>query len=104
MLIPLQLYAAGARNFLFFKVPPVDRSPGTLELSADRQAAEAQFIGDFNFRLGALVYNLAVRHPDSTSFLFDTNFLFTVAIDNPGSFQETAQYKNTTGYCTAYEK
>lgn len=82
----------------------MDRSPGTLELSAERQAAEADFIGAFNFRLGALVYNLALRHTDTTSFIFDTNFLFTEVLDNPGSFEETAAYGNTTDYCTTYEK
>ena len=82
----------------------MDRSPGTLELSADRQAAEAGFIGAFNFRLGALVYNLALRHPETTSFIFDTNFLFTEVLDTPGLFQETKGYRNTTNYCAAYEK
>jgi len=82
----------------------VDRSPGVLELSADRQAAEAGFIGAFNFRLGALVYSLSLRHPDTTSFLFDTNFLFTEVLDDPGLFEETVGYRNTTDYCVAYEK
>lgn len=83
-------------------VPPVDRSPGTLELSSSDQAQEAAYIGTYNFRLGALVYNVAVRHTGTTSFLFDTNFLFTRVLDDPGQFEETAGYKNTTGYCEAY--
>ena len=64
--------------------------------------AEAGYIGTFNFRLGALVYNLCLRHPDATSWLFDTNFLFTKVLDNPAQFSETAQYKNTTNFCQAY--
>ena len=68
------------------------------------QAAEASFIGAFNFRLGALVYNLAGRHADTTLFTFDTNFLFTRVLDNPSQFGETATYMNTTNYCEAYEK
>lgn len=71
--------------------------------STDR-SAEASFIGAFNFRLGALVYNLAQRHADATLFTFDTNFLFTIVLDNPSQFGETAGYLNTTNYCRAYEK
>ncbi|CAF9906955.1 hypothetical protein IMSHALPRED_005402 [Imshaugia aleurites] len=99
-----KLYAAGARNFLFMNVPPVDRSPGTLEMGSIDQSAEASFIGAFNFRLGALVYNLALRHADTTLFTFDTNFLFTNVLDDPSQFGETAGYQNTTNYCKAYEK
>ncbi|KAF6218614.1 hypothetical protein HO133_005965 [Letharia lupina] len=98
-----ELYAAGARNFLFMNVPPVDRSPGTLEMGSIDQSAEASFIGAFNFRLGALVYNLALRHADTTLFTFDTNFLFTRVLDDPSQFGETAGYLNTTNYCAAYE-
>lgn len=85
-------------------MPPVDRSPGTLESGPETQAEEAGYIGAFNFRLGALVYNLALRHPDTTSFIFDTNFLFTEVLDHPGSFEETSGFLNTTDYCTAYEE
>lgn len=68
------------------------------------QSAEASFIGAFNFRLGALVYNLAQRYADTTLFTFDTNFLFTLVLDDPSQFGETAEYLNTTNYCKAYEK
>ncbi|KAL6721295.1 hypothetical protein ACLMJK_000397 [Lecanora helva] len=97
------LYNAGARNFLFLNVPPVDRSPGTIEQGPASQAAEAGYLGRFNFRLGALVHNLGVRHSDTTSFLFDTNFLFTRVLDDPTQFAETAGLRNTTEYCVAYE-
>lgn len=85
-------------------VPPVDRTPMSLLLSSDAQASEASYIGAFNFRLGALVYNLGLRHPDTTRFTFDTNLLFTRVLDNPGQFPEAAGYRNTTNYCTAYMK
>lgn len=83
-------------------VPPVDRTPGSLDLSSSDRAYEAGYVGAFNFRLGALVYNLALRHPDTTVFSFDTNYLFTRVIDDPSQFQETAGYRNTTDYCEAY--
>ena len=68
------------------------------------QSAEAGFIGAFNFRLGALVYSLALRHADTTLFTFDTNFLFTSVLDDPSQFGETAVYLETKSYCKAYEK
>ena len=98
------MYNSGARNFVFLNVPPIDRSPGTLALSASTQASMAAYIGEFNFRLGALVYNLDTHYPDTTSFLFDTNWLFTLVLNDPLVFQETSSYHNTTGYCAAYQK
>ncbi|KAL8713877.1 MAG: hypothetical protein Q9220_002023 [cf. Caloplaca sp. 1 TL-2023] len=99
-----QLYAAGARNFLFMNVPPIDRSPGTLARDAATQASMADYIGEFNFRLILLVYNLAVHYPDTTVWLFDTNWLFTRLLNNgPASFRETASYENITDYCAAYQ-
>ncbi|KAL8651476.1 MAG: hypothetical protein Q9210_003231 [Variospora velana] len=100
-----KLYAAGARNFLFMNVPPIDRSPGTLARDAATQARMAGYIGEFNFRLILLVYNFAVHYPDTTVWLFDTNWLFTRLLNNgPGSFQETSGYVNVTDYCTAYQQ
>ncbi|KAL8693978.1 MAG: hypothetical protein Q9218_001276 [Villophora microphyllina] len=40
-----QLYAAGARNFLFMNVPPIDRSPGLLARDAASQERMAGYIG-----------------------------------------------------------
>lgn len=48
------------------------------------------------------MYNLALRHPDVTTFFFDTNFLFTLVLDNSTRFPETAGYRNTTDYCPSY--
>lgn len=73
-------------------------------MSSSDRAAQAAFIGAFNFRLGALVYNVALRYPDTTLFTFDTNFLFTRVLDNAAQFPETAGYLNTTEHCPAYEK
>lgn len=83
-------------------IPPVDRSPNGFDHSKADQSIEAAYIGAFNFRLGALVYNLGLRHPDTTSFVFDTNFLFTRALNDPAQFEETRAYKNVTSYCGAY--
>ncbi|KAI4161073.1 MAG: hypothetical protein LQ342_005236 [Letrouitia transgressa] len=100
-----QLYAAGARNFIFLNVPPVDRSPGSLTQDAATQASLAGYIGELNFRLIALVWNLGYHYPDTTSWLFDTNWLFTQLLNNgPGTFQQTALYTNISDYCGAYQR
>jgi len=98
----VQLYSDGARNFLFMNVPPVDRAPNGLEMSQSNRTAEAAYIARFNFRLGALAWNLITWHPDTTVFQFDTNYLFTKVLNNPAEFPETARYRNTTNYCLAY--
>ncbi|KAI4285791.1 MAG: hypothetical protein L6R38_000344 [Xanthoria sp. 2 TBL-2021] len=41
-----QLYAAGARNFLFLNVPPIDRSPGQLARDRATQQSMAGYIGE----------------------------------------------------------
>ena len=85
-------------------VPPVDRSPGSLALSQRERAVEAAWIARFNFRLGALAWSLVGRHSDATVFQFNTHALFSRVLENPAQFPETAGYRNTTGYCQAYNE
>ena len=98
-----QLYSAGAKNFLFLNVPPVDRSPLTTAQGANASALEAKDIAYFNSQVSVLATNLTTTHKDATAFVFDTNTLFTQALDDPQRFPETALYKNTTNYCVGYE-
>ena len=51
-----------------------------------------------------MISDLSNQYPDATFFSFDTNFLFTLTLDNPSQFAETANYHNTTTYCSAYSK
>ncbi|KAL8827976.1 MAG: hypothetical protein Q9191_002861 [Dirinaria sp. TL-2023a] len=97
-----QLYAAGARNFLFMNVIPVDLTPGSLDLSDADRGSLASYIGAYNWRLGHLTYYLHQRHPDTSVFYLDTNWLFTRVIDYPSQFAQTAGYRNTTQDCPAY--
>jgi phospholipase/lecithinase/hemolysin len=98
-----QLYSAGAKNFLFLNVPPVDRSPLTTAQGANASALEAKDIAYFNSQVSVLATNLTTTHKDATAFVFDTNTLFTQVLDDPQRFPETALYKNTTNYCVGYE-
>lgn len=94
-----QLYQAGARNFLFLNVPPVDRSPLTAGQGAAAQASEKADIAAWDANVTALAANLTETYSDATTFVFDTNALFTQVLDDPASHVETAPYRNTTDYC-----
>jgi len=97
------LYNAGARNFLFLNVPPVDRSPLTQAEGASAAAQEAADLVAFNTAITNLATTLKKTLPDTNVFTFDTNSLFTKVLDNPASFPQTSIYKNTTTFCVAYE-
>jgi phospholipase/lecithinase/hemolysin len=98
-----QLYTAGAKNFLFLNVPPVDRSPLTVAQGANASTLEATDIAYFNSQIDVLVSNLTTAHKDVTAFVIDTNTLFNQVLDDPQRFVETALYLNTTDYCVGYE-
>ncbi|CZR65563.1 uncharacterized protein PAC_15463 [Phialocephala subalpina] len=72
----MELYYAGARNFAFLN------NEALLDVAA--------CIKD--------------EKPDVNVFTVDANKYFTEVLDKPSSFKQTAQYKNTTAYCVAYEK
>ncbi|KAK1671571.1 hypothetical protein BDP55DRAFT_617426 [Colletotrichum godetiae] len=100
-----EVYEAGARNFLFLNVPPLERMPRTTQSSAagERIPLEKAAVEDWNERLGVLVNDLRETHGDVTMFQYDTYGLFDRVIDTPGRYKETAVYKNTTTYCSAYQ-
>ena len=85
-------------------VPPIDRAPGSAGLSEIDRAYQAGYIGLFNFYLQYLALNLASNFPDTTVFQFDTNWLFTLAINNPDSFAETSAFQDSTSFCEAYQR
>lgn len=85
-------------------VPPIDRAPGSVRLSETARASQAAYIGEFNFRLKYLALNLASNFPDTTVFQFDTNWLFTLALNNQDSFAETSAFQDVTSFCEAYQR
>lgn len=98
-----ELYYAGARNFAFLNVPPVDRSPLALANSAADQTTEKADIAAWNAALMNMAQTLKADKPDVNVFTVDSNKYFTQVLDNPKSYPQTAGYKNTTAYCVAYE-
>ncbi|KAL8660178.1 MAG: hypothetical protein Q9202_006774 [Teloschistes flavicans] len=95
-----QLYRYGARSFLLQTVPPIDRGP--YMSTADAQI-EAPDINDFNYRMEVLFKRFTSTHHDVSMLLFNTNKLFSEAIDNPKVWPQTAMYQDTRGACKAYE-
>ncbi|KAL8870591.1 MAG: hypothetical protein Q9174_003396 [Haloplaca sp. 1 TL-2023] len=94
------LYLYGARNFLLHNLPPIDRGPHVSRADA---ALEAPVINDFNYRMHVMFNQFTSNKEDVSVLLFNTNKLFSEAIDDPSVYPQTAIYKNTTGSCAAYE-
>ncbi|KAL1960604.1 hypothetical protein VTO42DRAFT_7183 [Malbranchea cinnamomea] len=97
-----QIYQSGGRNFLFLNVPPVDRSPLTIEQNEQAQVLENAAIQNFNSRIATLATKVQTLY-GTRVFLLDTHAIFTAVLDNPASYAETAVYKNLTKYCDAYQ-
>lgn len=98
-----ELYNAGARNFFFLNVPPVDQSPTGLALSDSLRAAYSKDIAAFNEGVKDVATNLSSSHADATVFHYDTNALFSEVLDDPSKYSETASYKKLTEFCPKYE-
>jgi phospholipase/lecithinase/hemolysin len=100
------VYATGARNFLFLSVPPVNLAPLTLNQDDGGYATEneGKVILEWNKRLSSMVEAFQANHSDTTAFVHDTWGLFDAVIEDPGAYEQTAGLKNVTGYCEAYMK
>lgn len=97
------LQAAGAKSFLFLNVPPVQRSPLTQTQGLNASEAEFQAITIFNEGLIEIAEGVLERDITSKVFLFDAYDLFSAILDDPQAFPGTANLKNTSTYCPAYE-
>ncbi|KAL8680461.1 MAG: hypothetical protein Q9186_003359 [Xanthomendoza sp. 1 TL-2023] len=95
-----KLYEYGARSFLLHNVPPVNRGGNSKE--PDR-TIEGRVISSFNNRTMKLFTNFTSAHNDISVLLFDTHQLFSQAMEDPTVWPQTANIKNTTGSCEAYE-
>lgn len=100
------VYATGARNFLFLSVPPVNLAPLTLEQNDNGYAKEyeGKAILDWNQRITNMVSAFQAEHTGITAFIHDSWGLYNSVIQNPKSYEQTKDLKNVTGYCNAYQK
>ena len=95
-----QLYDLGARNFVLFTVPPVDRpykrgKPGVLELGED--------IATFNKLIKRMRADFMRSYGDANVFLLDTHALFETIIRQPSAFKPTSGITYTGGPCPSYD-
>jgi phospholipase/lecithinase/hemolysin len=100
------VYATGARNFLFLSVPPVNLAPLTLNQDDGGYATEneGKVILDWNKRLVEMVEAFQANHTGTKVFVHDTWGLFNAVIEDPKAYEQTVGLKNVTGYCEAYMK
>ncbi|EPE08721.1 hypothetical protein F503_04308 [Ophiostoma piceae UAMH 11346] len=97
------LYTAGARNFVFLTVPPVNRSPLAVSNGKSSQALEKEDIAAFNALLKTdLASDLQAKNSGANVWVIDTAIPFNAVLDAPSVFPQTAGIKNTTGFCEAY--
>lgn len=97
-----KVYSYGARNILVLNVPPVERTPNYLALNSSANASLSNEIQTYNAALTSMMGNLQTEHQDATFVLYDAHDVFTRALNNVSSYTQTANIKNTTGYCDAY--
>ncbi|KAL8673761.1 MAG: hypothetical protein Q9168_001822 [Polycauliona sp. 1 TL-2023] len=95
-----KLYKLGARNFLLNTIPPINRGPHKVQPD---KAIEGNDVNDFNYRMTVLFKDFTSAHSDVSVLLFDVNSMYSQIIDDPSSFPQTANLKNTTGSCLVYE-
>ncbi|THU87264.1 hypothetical protein K435DRAFT_761949 [Dendrothele bispora CBS 962.96] len=78
-----KLYEAGARNFLFFDVPPIHRCPG---VPAGRENAASESYLNWNTNLRSALDSFAGSHSDATVLLFSSFGVFSHLLDNPEEY------------------
>ncbi|KAI9492662.1 hypothetical protein BDB00DRAFT_427403 [Zychaea mexicana] len=85
-----ELYARNVRSFLFFNVPPRDRSPG-----GDSHDGYAQVIDTFNGVLDEHISAFQRKHTDANVMLINAFDLFNGYLDNA----EELGFKDITTFC-----
>ncbi|KAJ7598891.1 hypothetical protein C8J56DRAFT_769912 [Mycena floridula] len=78
-----QLYEAGARNFCFFDIPPVAKSPA---VPASRESSAAASYLNWNSCLRSAIQSFCDSHPDISAFLFSTHDVFSSILEEPTAY------------------
>ncbi|KAE9385286.1 kinase-like protein [Gymnopus androsaceus JB14] len=83
-----QLYAVGARNFLFLNVPPIQRTPYFASLGPTNVTGPIleSVIEDFNTKLATAANNLTSTFDDVQTFYWDSYSTFNGILDDPTAF------------------
>lgn len=80
-----QLYDAGARNFVFIDVPPVNRFPGGLAARRGNPEVAMKY-REWNDVLRTQVEGFREKHPDVAAFIWSSYDVFNRIMDNPAEF------------------
>jgi phospholipase/lecithinase/hemolysin len=80
------MYNAGARNFLFLTVPPIQYTPLVVAEGTTTQGEVATAITYFNGLLNAAAASFKSAHSGSTVYVYVTTTPFMTAINNPTAY------------------
>ena len=92
------LYQKGARSFVIFNVPPVDRSPYARLPREEGEwqgfsAYAAKCIAVWNTCLESEAKVFTREHPDASLFVVSTHALFTALLDDPDERKDDGEGK-----------
>ncbi|KAF8325111.1 hypothetical protein F5887DRAFT_1020665 [Amanita rubescens] len=93
MILPVRSQA-GARNYLFINVPPMERSPSFLARPVSNQLQEKASITAYNSRLQTRINWFSGNHSDIQLWEWDAHAAFTDILDNPTAYG----FKDATSY------
>lgn len=103
------LRAAGARNFVFVNVPPIDRSPLTRGAGEAAQRLEKADVESFNALVVDMARGLRAQGAGADGeetvnvWVYDSHAAFGKVMDDPSSYPQTAGYTNVEDFCEAYQ-
>lgn len=93
------VYSKGYKNYLFLKLPPINRSPAN-QLDDGGQRPNATMVEWFNEALASHARRFERKHWDANVMVYDTTSFLTHVLDCPDDYG----IANTTGYCAAYNQ
>ncbi|KAL4789289.1 GDSL lipase/esterase [Aspergillus venezuelensis] len=81
-----RLHACGARNFVFFNIPPCNRSPQVRSFDPGFRKNYTEILREYNQQLQVAVDEWSVKHPESAVLMYDAWSFFTEILDHPHSY------------------
>lgn len=94
-----KIYNLGYKQYLFMKLPPLNRTPPNL-IRAAGPLPNTTMIEWYNDALSNHSAIFQQAHPDTKMMVFDTTTYLNYVLDHPAEYG----IKNTTGYCASYDQ
>lgn len=99
------LHKAGARNFLLFNIPPMERTPMVQRAMAiDPVGWMKADVNNLNHGIGMMVQDLKKTLKEVNFFVVDAHSIFNKVLDDPNRYVPTSNLKNMTGVCRLYSE